>query len=262
MVESREQARKAIAAGDVTVNGAPADKPARMVQAGDAIVILERARFVGRGGDKMAGALDVFGLDVTGAHCLDVGSSTGGFTDCLLQRGAASVVAVDVGTHQLHERLRADDRVDVREQTDIREVSRDSMDPRPTLVVCDVSFIGIDRVLPKMFELAADDATHVLLIKPQFEAGRQEVSRGRGVIRDAEVWSRVLHEAWEVIEGLGAVVVNSCVSPLKGGSGNVEFFVLIQRSDDGEPDDEPDHEPDGDRASVIESLVAGAQDLR
>lgn len=258
MLDSREQARKAIAAGEVTVNGAPADKPARLVQPGDAIVIHQRRRFVGRGGDKMASALEQFSLDVTGAHCLDVGSSTGGFTDCLLQAGAASVLAVDVGTHQLHERLRADGRVEVREQTDIRDVTVESLTHRPTVVVCDVSFIGIDRVFPKMLELAAEDADHILLIKPQFEAGRQEVSRGKGVIRNAEIWARVLDETWTAIEELGAAVVGCGVSPITGGSGNVEFLYRVQRP-------VPTGEPvtDGlDRTACIESLVTAAQDLR
>ena len=258
MVESREQARTLIVSGHVTVNGAPTTKPARQVTPGDAIVVLQPPRFVGRGGHKLEGALDAFDLEVTGAVCLDVGSSTGGFTDALLQRGARSVVAVDVGTHQLHERLRADVRVDVREQTDIRSVAVEEMKPLADVVVCDVSFIGLDQVLPTMLALCTPTADLVLLIKPQFEAGRQEVSKGRGVIRDPAIWARVLEESAQAVHTFGGRVVQACVSPLKGGSGNVEFFFHVQ------PVSGDRFEADG--AALVagfdsEALAAAADDL-
>jgi len=258
MVESREQARTLIVSGHVTVNGAPTTKPARQVTAGDAIVVLQPPRFVGRGGHKMEGALDAFDLEVTGAVCLDVGSSTGGFTDALLQRGARSVVAVDVGTHQLHERLRADVRVDVREQTDIRSVAVEEMKPLADVVVCDVSFIGLDQVLPTMLALCTPTADLVLLIKPQFEAGRQEVSKGRGVIRDPAIWARVLEESAQAVHTFGGRVVQACVSPLKGGSGNVEFFFHVQPASGDRTD------ADGDALVAgfdSEALAAAADDL-
>jgi len=258
MVESREQARTLIVSGHVTVNGAPTTKPARQVTPGDAIVVLQPPRFVGRGGHKLEGALDAFDLEVTGAVCLDVGSSTGGFTDALLQRGARSVVAVDVGTHQLHERLRADVRVDVREQTDIRSVAVEEMKPLADVVVCDVSFIGLDQVLPTMLALCTPTADLVLLIKPQFEAGRQEVSKGRGVIRDPAIWARVLEESAQAVHTFGGRVVQACVSPLKGGSGNVEFFFHVQ------PVSGDRFEADGDALVAgfdSEALAAAADDL-
>jgi len=261
LFSSRERARKAIAAGDITVNGAPADKPARQVMPGDAIIVRKRTRFVGRGGDKLAGALARFGVDVNGAHCLDVGSSTGGFTDALLQAGAAGVVAVDVGTHQLHEKLRADERVVVREQTDIRNVTLASLEMRVDVVVCDVSFIGIDRVFPAMLNLASPDAVFLLLIKPQFEAGRSVVSKGRGVVRDPAIWGEVLEDASRSISELGGEVVDGMVSPLKGGSGNVEFFYLVRRRT---PDGSVARREEADRTipfAGIGTMLAEAEDL-
>jgi len=241
-------ARRAIDAGDVLVNGAVADKPARQVLPGDAIVITAAPAFVGRGGEKLTHALDVFSIDPSGCVCLDVGSSTGGFTDCLLQADAKRVVALDVGTAQLHERLRADDRVDVWEQTDVRSVSTEDLGGPFDLVVCDVSFIGLDMVLPTMLDLLAADGLAVVLVKPQFEAGRQEASRGKGVIRDPEIWQRVLLEVIEAATRLGAAVLRGDVSPLKGGSGNVEFLFLIRGWSD-------------DCTIEVEALVRAAQEL-
>ena len=183
------------------------------------------ARFVGRGGDKLAGALDGFGIDPTGRSCLDAGSSTGGFTDCLLQRGARRVVAVDVGRGQLHPRLREDARVDVREQTDIRAVDETVLGGPVALVVADLSFIGLRPVLPALVAVAAPDADLVLLVKPQFEAGAAEASRGKGVISDPDVWRRVLIEAMEAVAASGAAMMGAMVSPLRGAAGNVEFFL-------------------------------------
>ena len=238
-----------IGAGSVLVNGSPAKKSAHQVLPGDAVVLEGPGpRFVGRGGEKLQAALDTFCLDPSGSRCLDVGSSTGGFTDCLLQAGAAHVVAVDVGTHQLHERLRGDARVDVREQTDIRAVDLESVGARFDFVVCDVSFIGLDAVMPTMLELLDDFGFALVLVKPQFEAGRAEVSKGRGVISDPEVWRRVLVDYDEMVTGLGASVADGIVSPIKGGSGNVEFMTLVRRWADEDQID-------------IEALVADATHL-
>ena len=182
-------------------------------------------RYVGRGGDKLAGALTAFAIDPAGRSCLDAGSSTGGFTDCLLQHGARHVVAVDVGRGQLHPRLREHPAVDVREQTDIRSVDGDGLDPPVDLVTADLSFIGLAVVLPALVRLAQVDADLVLLVKPQFEAGSAVASRTKGVIRDPAVWRGVLVDAMEAVADHGAAMMGAMVSPLRGAAGNVEFFV-------------------------------------
>lgn len=249
LATSRESARQAVKSGDVLVNGSVADKPARQVLPGDAIVLKgPPPQFVGRGGEKLAGALEAFSIDPNGCRCLDVGSSTGGFTDCLLQQGASQVIAVDVGRAQLHEKLRGDPRVDVREQTDIRTVTLESIGSPVDLVVCDVSFIGLHLVLPTMLELLDPFGVAIVLVKPQFEAGKAEASKGRGVITDPAIWERVLHEVLDCVTSLGAMVVDARVSPIKGGSGNVEFLFLIQQ---WEADDSID----------VPALIATAQHL-
>ena len=180
-----------------------------------------------RGGDKLAAALENFALDVSGRRALDAGASTGGFTDCLLQAGASEVVAVDVGRGQLHERLVADARVRSIDRTNIRHVSLEDVGGMPfDVVVADLSFISLTVVFPVLLgPLAAGDSDAVLLVKPQFEAGRQEASRGRGVIRDAAVWRRVLENVASSIRDHGAVMMGGMVSPLLGADGNVEFLV-------------------------------------
>jgi 23S rRNA (cytidine1920-2'-O)/16S rRNA (cytidine1409-2'-O)-methyltransferase len=226
LVSSRTAAAALIGARRVLVSGAFAEKGARLVAADDPVeVIGPLPPHVGRGGDKLAGAIDEFAIDPTGRWCLDAGSSTGGFTDCLLQRGARGVVAVDVGRGQLHPKLRDDDRVDVREQTDIRSIEPHSLGEPIDLVVADLSFIGLALVLPTLVRLAAPGADLVLLVKPQFEAGAAVASKGKGVISDPEVWCRVLIEAMEAVAGSGAAMMGAMVSPLRGAAGNVEFFV-------------------------------------
>ena len=211
------------------VAGAPADKPARLVSPGEPIRVLgPPPRFVSRGGDKLAAALAHFGVDIRGRRCLDAGSSTGGFTDALLQAGAAHVVAVDVGRNQLHERLRADPRVRSLEQTDIRTVSTASVGGAADVVVADLSFISITRVVGTLVALVRDGGDLVVLVKPQFEAGRTEVSKGRGVIRDPAVWRRAVEEAVVAIEGAGAAIMGAMVSPLRGAEGNAEFLLHAQ----------------------------------
>ncbi len=212
------------------VDGAFADKPARMVDTAQGVSLAgPPPRFVGRGGLKLDGALDVFGLDPTGLRCLDAGSSTGGFTDCLLQRGASSVVAVDVGTNQLHERLRADPRVDVREQTDVRSLDPTSLGGPVDLVVGDLSFISLRLVLPAIVPLVVDGGSLLLLVKPQFEAGRREASKGRGVIADPTIWRRVLLDTIGWADEAGAGVVGLVPSPITGATGNVEFVAWLRR---------------------------------
>jgi 23S rRNA (cytidine1920-2'-O)/16S rRNA (cytidine1409-2'-O)-methyltransferase len=227
LASSREQARVVVSAGRVLVGGAPAVKPSRLVAPGEAVVVLgPPPRFVSRGGEKLAAALDRFGLDVTGRRALDAGASTGGFTDCLLQRGAARVTAVDVGHGQLHERLRADPRVTVVERTDIR---RFALDPPADLVVADLSFISLASVAESLLGAnAGANADVVVLVKPQFEAGRAEASRGRGVIREPAVWHRVLEDTRSALEGHGAAMMGAMVSPLTGAAGNVEFLAHLR----------------------------------
>jgi 23S rRNA (cytidine1920-2'-O)/16S rRNA (cytidine1409-2'-O)-methyltransferase len=180
---------------------------------------------VGRGGEKLEGALARFGLDVSGRRAVDLGASTGGFTDCLLQRGAATVAAVDVGYGQLHERLRADPRVEVHERTNVRDLAPGDLGPPAEILVADLSFISLRTVLPAALALAAPGADVVLLVKPQFEAGRQEAARGKGVITDPAIWRRVLEEVAAALDGLGAAIMGVMASPLTGADGNVEFLL-------------------------------------
>jgi 23S rRNA (cytidine1920-2'-O)/16S rRNA (cytidine1409-2'-O)-methyltransferase len=181
--------------------------------------------FVSRGGEKLDAALDRFAVDPAGVRALDAGASTGGFTDCLLQRGAARVVAVDVGHGQLHERLRADPRVEVHERRNVRDLAPGDLGEPFPLVVADLSFISLRAVLPHLLGQAAPGADLVLLVKPQFEAGRDEASRGRGVIRDPEVWRRVLEEVVVALRGYGAAIMGAMPSPITGADGNVEFLL-------------------------------------
>lgn len=182
-------------------------------------------RFVGRGGDKLDAALAAFAIDVEGRRAVDLGASTGGFTDALLQRGAASVVAVDVGYGQLHERLRTDPRVDVRERTNARELHAGELGADVTLLVADLSFISLRAVLPAAVAVVAPGADLVLLVKPQFEADRQEATRGRGVITDPAIWQRVLEEVAAALAALGPAIMGVMTSPITGADGNVEFLL-------------------------------------
>jgi 23S rRNA (cytidine1920-2'-O)/16S rRNA (cytidine1409-2'-O)-methyltransferase len=235
LASSRQSARAAIEAGRVTVSGAPAAKAARLVAADEPVVVAgDPPRFVSRGGEKLAAALDRFAVDPRGLRALDAGASTGGFTDCLLQRGAAEVVAVDVGYGQLHERLRADDRVEVHERTNVRDLAAGDLGAAFPLVVADLSFISLRAVLDSLVGLAAPGADLVLLVKPQFEAGRAEASRGRGVIRDPDVWRRVLGDVVDALRGRGAAIMGAMVSPITGADGNVEF-LLHARTAPAEP---------------------------
>ena len=228
LTTSRTEAQALIAANRVLVNGSVADKPARQVAPADAVVIDgPPARFVGRGAAKLDHALDVFALDVTGCRALDVGASTGGFTDCLLQRGAAHVVALDVGHGQLHERLRADARVTNLERTNVRHVDVDEIGGPVDLVVGDLSFISLRLVIPVLVTLCQPGASMVLLVKPQFEAGRQEVDRGRGIITDTAIHERVRGEVEEALVAAGCSVQGWTDSPIVGADGNREFLVHV-----------------------------------
>ena len=208
------------------VSGAQALKASRQVSEAEPVVLTAPpARFVSRGGIKLEAALDEFGLNPTGVQCLDVGSSTGGFTDCLLQRGAREVVAIDVGVGQLHERLRSDQRVRSYERLHVRDVAMSAAGGKYSLIVVDVSFISLTAITAYLLELVAGQGDLVLLVKPQFEAGRQVVSKGRGIVRDRRVWSDVLITVAEHLAAHGAAVMGVIPSPITGAQGNVEFLM-------------------------------------
>ena len=226
LTASRTEAQALIAANRVLVNGSVADKPARQVAPGDALVVDgPPARFVGRGAEKLDHALEVFALDVRGRRGLDVGASTGGFTDCLLQRGADHVVALDVGHGQLHERLRADARVTNLERHNVRHADLDEIGGPVDIIVGDLSFISLQLVIPTLTQLCQPGSPMVLLVKPQFEAGRQEVDRGRGIITDPAIHDRVRAEIGAALIAASCDVVGWTDSPITGADGNREFLV-------------------------------------
>lgn len=225
---TREQAQADITAGRVRVGGAFATKAGRLVTPGEPVlVVADGPQFVSRGGDKLAAAFDAFGTAVGGCRALDVGASTGGFTDCLLQRGARSVTALDVGHGQLHSRIRHDPRVTVMERINVRTLSPSSLGEAFDLVVADLAFISLRTVASALVKLTAPNGELVVLVKPQFEVGRAEASRRKGVIRDADSWRSSLAGVRGGFEEAGATMVAVMASPLKGSSGNVEFLARI-----------------------------------
>jgi 23S rRNA (cytidine1920-2'-O)/16S rRNA (cytidine1409-2'-O)-methyltransferase len=231
LVTSREQAQSAVAAGQVLVHGAVADKASRLVDRSDPLILAgPPPRFVSRGGLKLDAALDHFAIAVAGRRALDAGASTGGFTDCLLQRGANGVVAVDVGRGQLHERIARDPRVRSLERTYVRTLTLAEVGGTPfDLIVADLSFISLRTVAPVLLgSVAAPGGDAILLIKPQFEAGRQAASVGRGIIRDPAVWAATLLRVLAAAVAEGAEVMGLMVSPVTGAEGNVEFVGHFQ----------------------------------
>ncbi len=226
LFESRARAAEAIAAGLVTVDGVPVVKPAARVPPGAALRATSPHPYVSRGGVKLAAGLDLFGFDPDGLRCLDVGSSTGGFTDVLLRRGAAHVTAVDVGRDQLHPSLRAHPRVASREATDVRALA---LDTPVALVVCDASFVSLRIVLPPAMALATPRAALVALVKPQFEAGRAALKKG--IVRDPEVQAAVCRDIGAFVDAQGWDVLGIHPSPIAGGDGNLEFLLGARRRD-------------------------------
>ena len=225
LATGKAEAREAVLAGLITVGGAPATNAAMMVAADQPVALRAPARrFVSRGGEKLRAALERFGLDPAGAVCLDAGASTGGFTDCLLQAGASRVVAVDVAYGQLAWELRTDDRVTVMERCNVRDLTPADLPFSPVFLVADLSFMSLRTVLPALVSVAAPGATFVALVKPQFEAGPGDVGQG-GVVRDPEVWRRVLLEVTLSASTSGLTVRGIMASPITGPAGNVEFFL-------------------------------------
>jgi 23S rRNA (cytidine1920-2'-O)/16S rRNA (cytidine1409-2'-O)-methyltransferase len=222
LAENRSQAQALVLAGRVK----GFDKAGEQVDETTTLEVGAGPRFVSRGGEKLAHALEAFELDVTGTDCLDVGASTGGFTDCLLQAGAARVCALDVGHGQLHPRLRDDLRVTVLERVNVRNLDCDDLPFRPAFVTCDVSFIGLAKALPPALACAATGWRAVVLVKPQFEAGPEEVGKG-GVVRDPDVQRRVVEEVAAGAPEWGARVEGTAESPLRGPKGNREFFLYL-----------------------------------
>jgi 23S rRNA (cytidine1920-2'-O)/16S rRNA (cytidine1409-2'-O)-methyltransferase len=218
LAPSRAAAQEAVEAGNVRVDGVVAMKAATMVADGTAVELLDVSRpYVSRGGSKLAAALDRFAIDAAGRRCLDAGASTGGFTDVLLKRGAAHVVAVDVGYGQLAWELRTHARVTVLERTNVRALAPSDLPYRPDLLVADLSFISLRLVLP---------------VKPQFEAGKGEVGK-RGVVREPAIWRRVLDGAIDTASGLGLAATGLMASPVPGPAGNIEFLLRLERDGGG-----------------------------
>jgi len=229
LVPSREEAQRVIAERRVQVDGAPVRKAATLVLPDQQLRVGgPPPRFVSRGGEKLQGALDRFGIDLTGRTVLDAGISTGGFADCALQAGATVVIGVDVGYGQLAERLRRDPRVQLHERTNVRSLDRGLLGSASIdVLVADLSFISLTTVLPVLLPLVEDDGLAVVLVKPQFEVGRELVGRG-GVVRRPEAWTLALARVADTVAGLGWTLSGLVPSPLTGAAGNVEFLALLR----------------------------------
>jgi 23S rRNA (cytidine1920-2'-O)/16S rRNA (cytidine1409-2'-O)-methyltransferase len=232
LAESRAQAKALVMSGRVLHGTERLEKPGKDVPEDLELTVEQPPRFVSRGGEKLAAAVERFGLDLKGAHVLDVGASTGGFTDCALQAGAADVVCVDVGRAQLHARLRADPRVSNLEKINARHLQSGDL-PRPDfdVVVMDLSFISLTTVLPAIWPLLRPGGTLVALVKPQFEAGKTEVDKGRGVIRNTAVQEATLARVrdFALAQLPGAILAGSMDSPITGADGNREFLLCLRK---------------------------------
>lgn len=226
---SRTEAARLVAERAVTVSGVIAEKTSRLVGPNEPIEVIRVTRFVGRGGEKLQGALTDFGIDVTGANAIDAGSSTGGFSDCLLQNGAARILAVDVGRNQMHEKIAGDPRVTLLEGVNVRDMRPDHVPFLCSLLVADLSFISLVTVLPALSSLVTPAAEMVLLVKPQFEVGREEASKGRGVITDPGLHRAAVDKVSAEAVRLGWQVAGCMESPIKGGEGNTEFLLHLKR---------------------------------
>ena len=238
LVSGRDRAKAVVMAGHVYVDGQKAGKSGDSIDENAAVEVRGgELRYVSRGGLKLEKALAAFPIDLNGAVCLDIGASTGGFTDCMLQNGAAKVYAVDVGYGQLAWQLRQDSRVAVLERTNIRHVTREQVPDPIEFASADVSFISLRLVLPVAWELLREGASMICLVKPQFEAGRENVGK-KGVVREASVHEEVLRSVCAFAAGTGFAVLGLDYSPVKGPEGNIEFLLYIQRSDKPLPADD------------------------
>lgn len=227
LVESREKAQAMILAGEVLADGQKVTKAGQKVPAAADIRLLGRkTRFVSRGGEKLDGAMKHFAIDVRDNVCLDVGSSTGGFTDCLLQRGARKVYAVDVGTAQLHWNLRRDSRVVVCEKVNARYLTQETVPEKVGFVCCDVSFISVTLILPALIPLMTPAARMVVLAKPQFEVGKGEVGKG-GIVRDPALHEKAINRVRSALTELGFHGLHTMESPILGAEGNKEFLIYV-----------------------------------
>jgi len=229
LFESREKAQRAIMAGLVRVGETVVDKPGTKIAADALLTVKQECRYVGRGGLKLEAALTHFAVDPTGHICLDIGASTGGFTDCLLQHGAAKVHAIDVGHSQLDWKIRSDPRVVVREKLNARHLTRDDIPDPIALCVIDVSFISLTLILPAAIPLLAPGGVILALIKPQFELGKEEVDIGHGVIRDPAAHQRAVDKIEQFVREIPAVTWSGVIdSPILGGEGNREFLACLR----------------------------------
>ena len=228
---SREQAQRAIMAAEVKIGTRVAAKASELIDAGAEILVKTPPRFVGRGGVKLEGALDHFDIDVTDMTVLDIGASTGGFTDCLLQRGAVRVYAVDVGHDQLAWKIRNDPRVIVLEKVNARTLSREQVPDEVDLCVIDVSFISLTLILPNALALVRAGGQSVALIKPQFELERGDVSRG-GIVRDPALHEKAQRKIIEFVHAAGQTVIGVVPSTITGADGNQEFFICVRKPSD------------------------------
>lgn len=227
---SRTEAKSFIVAGAVTVNGAIITKAAYQVDDEGAVIEVDTnvKKFVSRGGLKLEAALDAFSCDPSGASAIDVGASSGGFTDCLLKRGAAHVIAVDSGTLQLNESLRRDERVTSLENYNARFLKRDDLEYVPNFAVMDVSFISATYIIPALYDCLSDGADFICLIKPQFEVGKANVGKG-GIVKDAKAREGALQSVVSFAKGIGFDFLGSITSPIKGGDGNVEYLAHFKK---------------------------------
>ncbi len=225
---SREQAQRAVMAGEVKIGTEIAAKPSQLVDPDAEIIVEAPPKFVGRGGLKLEGALDHFKIDIAGKTALDIGASTGGFTDCLLQRGAVKVYAVDVGHGQLDWKIRNDPRVIVMEKVNARLLSGDHVPEAVDLCVIDVSFISLTLILPRVFKLIASNGTVLALIKPQFELQRADVGGG-GIVREPELHKKAQDKIVGFVTNLGYTVIGIVPSAITGADGNQEFFACIRK---------------------------------
>jgi 23S rRNA (cytidine1920-2'-O)/16S rRNA (cytidine1409-2'-O)-methyltransferase len=225
---SRHQAQTAIMAGEVRINGRVAAKPSDSVHEQHEISVATRSRYVGRGGIKLEGAIEHFGIVCEGKTALDIGASTGGFTDCLLQKGARKVFAVDVGHGQLAWKIRDDSRVITLEKTNARRLSKAEIPEPIGICVIDVSFISLTLILPSAFQLLTSDGVILALIKPQFELPREEVSRG-GIVRSTELHEKAQQKIVAFAQTIGAWVVGLVPSSIVGADGNQEFFICLRK---------------------------------